>query len=267
MTAPRVLILRSPGTNCNDETAHAFELAGARPTQLHIQALLAAPQQLEDYQIFCLPGGFSYGDDIAAGRILGNQVRLQLAHACRKFCDAGNLVLGICNGFQVLMKTGLLDIDDAQGPLATLTRNDCGKYEARWVKLAATPGACVFLSGIDQIELPVAHAEGKFVARNPETLQQLADQGRLVLRYQANDGHESGEAGPAPYPANPNGSQGDVAGICDATGRVFGLMPHPERFVDRTQHPQWTRTGRNQQGASEEGAGLAIFRNAVRYFN
>ena len=255
MSKPRVLILRSPGTNCNDETAHAFSLAGGQPEQVHIQCLLDAPERLDAYQIFCLPGGFSYGDDIAAGRVLGNQVRLRLADACRKFRDDGKLVLGICNGFQVLLKTGLLDVEDDQGPTATLTRNDCGRYEARWVRLAASPGKCVFLSGLDDLELPVAHAEGKFVARDDQAMQQLEQAGRLVLKYRSASG-----CGQVDYPANPNGSECDVAGICDTTGRVLGLMPHPERFVDASQHPQWTRR------EIQRPDGLPLFENAVRYF-
>lgn len=256
MTAPRVLILRSPGTNCNEETAHAFRLAGAKPEQMHIQSLLDAPGRMDEFQVFCLPGGFSYGDDIAAGRILGNQVRLRLADACRRFRDDGKLVLGICNGFQVLMNTGLLDVDDDDGPAATLTRNDRGRFEARWVRLSSLPSECVFLAGVEHMELPVAHAEGKFVFRDDDSRAWLENAGRLVLRYEAH-GHVGGIA---PYPANPNGSEADVAGICDSTGRVLGLMPHPERFVDPTQHPQWTR--REEQTAD----GLRVFENAVRYF-
>lgn len=255
MAAPKVLILRSPGTNCDVESAHAFELAGATTESLHIRRLLEQPDRVDDFQILCLPGGFSYGDDISAGRVLGNEVRLHLADACRRFKDAGKLVLGICNGFQVLMKTGLLDIDDDQGPQATLTLNDSGHYEARWVRAAAAPGQCVFLQGLSDLDLPIAHAEGKFVARDQHAFDALQAAGRLVIRYTEPCG-----ASPATYPANPNGSVGDVAGICDTTGRVFGLMPHPERFVDRTQHPRWTR------GGVDEGAGLKIFQNAVGYF-
>lgn len=255
MTTPNVLILRAPGTNCDVETGHAFGLAGAHTEDCHIRRLMEEPSILDKHQILCLPGGFSYGDDVSAGRILGNELRLHLADACRQFKDSGKLVLGICNGFQILMKTGLLDVDDTQGPTATLTMNDCGKYEARWVNLAVTPGECVFLQGIESFELPVAHAEGKFVARDEKVMSDLAAAGRLVLRYVTPEG-----ASPAPYPANPNGAMGDVAGVCDATGRVLGLMPHPERFVDATQHPRWTR------GGIETGAGLSIFENAVRYF-
>ncbi len=255
MTTPNVLILRAPGTNCDVETAHAFETAGARTESLHIRRVLENPSRLDDFQVLCLPGGFSYGDDVSAGRILGNEVRLHLADACRRFKEAGKLVLGICNGFQILMKTGLLDVEDAAGPTATLTLNDCGHFEARWVNLAVEPGECVFLQGMGSMELPVAHAEGKFVARDEHALNGLASAGRLVLRYTTAAGQS-----PAPYPANPNGSMGDVAGLCDDSGRVLGLMPHPERFIDPTQHPRWTR----EKIAS--GAGLRIFENAVGYF-
>jgi phosphoribosylformylglycinamidine synthase len=251
---PRVLILRAPGTNCDEESAFAFDRAGATAERIHIARVLESPRLLSDFQILCLPGGFSYGDDIAAGRILGNQIRHHLADACREFRDAGKLVLGICNGFQILLKSGLMDLDDATGPQATLTWNDSAKFEARWVRLAVAPGNCVFLQGIEAMELPVAHAEGKFVTRDEATLSDLDRAGRLVLRYATIDG-------PIEYPANPNGAMGDVAGLCDRSGRVLGLMPHPERFIDPTQHPRWTR-----ERQRKVGEGLRVFENAVRYF-
>lgn len=264
-TTPQVLVLRAPGTNCDKETAYAFERAGGAARRTHVRELLDNSSLLEEHQILCLPGGFSYGDDIASGRILGNQLRERLADAMLSFRDAGNLVLGICNGFQVLMKTGLLDIDDADAsPMATLAWNDSGRYEARWVKLAVAPGECVMLDGMDEVEMPVAHAEGKFLVRDEPALQELAAQGRLVLRYtsEANAPELSHKAA-TPYPANPNGASGDIAGICDRSGRVLGLMPHPERFIDSHQHPQWTR---QQQPSSEPTAGLRLFKNAVAYF-
>ena len=164
MATPRVLVLRAPGTNCDVETALAFEQAGGAPERIHVRRILESPALLNEFQVLCLPGGFSYGDDIASGRILGNQLRKQLADQLLAFRDAGKLMLGICNGFQVLMKTGLLDVDRPDGPLATLAWNNSGRYEARWVDLAVAPGNCVFLSGIERMELPIAHAEGKFVA-------------------------------------------------------------------------------------------------------
>jgi phosphoribosylformylglycinamidine synthase len=218
--------------------------------------------------VLCIPGGFSYGDDIAAGRILGNQIQHHLADALQDFRAAVKLILGICNGFQVLLKTKLLAAPDDRGPSATLTLNDSGHFEARWVRLGVEPGNCVFLQGLKEMELPVAHAEGKFVARDADVLAKLEQAEQLVLRYKGlgtGDWGAKSNLAPSPqplipYPDNPNGAMADVAGICDATGRVLGLMPHPERFVDPTQHPRWTRERR------ETGDGLRVFQNAVRYF-
>lgn len=261
MTSPRVLILRAPGTNCYEETAHAFELAGGAPETWHVNRVLEQPGHVSEFQILCIPGGFSYGDDIAAGRILGNQMRHHLSDMLQKFRDAGKLILGVCNGFQVLLKTELLLPMDRDGALATLAANDSGHFEDRWVRLATSGSKCVFLAGIDGLELPVAHGEGKFATRDDATLARLREAGQLVLRYMPQDAILAGNSSSTPYPDNPNGAMDDVAGICDATGRVFGLMPHPERFVDPTQHPTWTRGPQR-----EVGEGLAVFRNAVRYF-
>ena len=259
MANPRVLILRAPGTNCDVETAHAFEMAGAEAETVHINRVLEKPAMAADYQILCLPGGFSYGDDVAAGRILGSQIQHHLADSLHQFRDDGKLILGICNGFQILMKSGLLLESDQPGGLpATLAWNDSGKFEDRWVQLSVHGDRSVFLAGIGRMYLPVAHAEGKFVVRDSATLDSLDQGGQLVLRYclaQSSTGETVG------YPHNPNGSQRDVAGVCDTTGRVLGMMPHPERHVDRTQHPRWTRG----EGSSP-GDGLAIFQNAVGYF-
>jgi phosphoribosylformylglycinamidine synthase len=233
-------------------------LAGGAPERVHVNRLLENPRLVDDFEILCLPGGFSYGDDLAAGRILASQLRHYLADQVRAFCDADKLVLGICNGFQVLIQTGILLPGDDGAPRATLTDNDCGRFEDRWVELRVASAKCVFLSGIERMYLPIAHAEGKFVARNAQTFEQLDQQGQLVLRYTNSAGAETGNLS---YPDNPNGSQGNVAGLCDASGRVFGLMPHPERFIDPTNHPRWTR-----QPVGEAGEGLRIFQNAVRYF-
>lgn len=257
MPRPRVLILRAPGTNCDEETAHAFERAAAQPERWHVNRLLEQPAALADFQVLCLPGGFSYGDDLGAGRILGQRLRQRLAGTMREFKAAGKLILGICNGFQILLKSGLLLEDDpAAGPPATLTWNDSGRFEDRWVELAAAGSACVFFAGIERMYLPVAHAEGKFIPRGQDVLHQLQARRQVVLRYA-----KQGAAAGLSYPANPNGAVDDIAAVCDPTGRVCGLMPHPERFIERTQHPRWTR-----ENLPEQGDGLRVFENAVRYF-
>ena len=255
--SPTVLILRAPGTNCNEETAWAFERAGARTQQVHINALLESPRQLDTVQILCLPGGFSYGDDIAAGRILASQLTGALADVMGEFHESGKLILGICNGFQVLVKSGFLFPADEDGLPATLTWNDSGRFVDRWVHLATSGTRCVFLRNIDTMYLPIAHAEGKFVARNDALLDAWDDDGRLAIRYGLPDGRK----GQVTNADNPNGSVRDVAGVCDVTGRIFGLMPHPERHIEGIQHPQWTR-----KGPAPVGDGLAIFQNAVDYF-
>ena len=252
MLSPRALVLRAPGTNCDYETAHAFERAGAIARRVHVRALAEKPALLDDVQVLCIPGGFSYGDDIASGRIFALELAMRLGDALRRFRDRGGLVLGICNGFQVLLQTGLL-LADAEGrPRATLAHNRSGRFIDRWVRLAVHGHTCPFLHGLDApFELPIAHGEGRFVAATSADLTAFERAGQLVLRYAAD---------PAGGSWNPNGAQADVAGACDATGRVFGLMPHPERFVDATQHPAWS--GRLDGGAA--GAGLTIFANAVR---
>ena len=254
MPTPRVLILRAPGTNCDQETAFAFQQCGAEAELLHVNRVLESPAQLDNFQILCLPGGFSYGDDIAAGRILGNQFRHHLAESIGAFKEAGKLVLGICNGFQILLKAGMLLDETPAGPDATLTWNDSGKFEDRWVELHIAGQKCVFLKGLTSLYLPVAHAEGKIVFRDAATQQRLEQDQQLAVRYTGPNG--------VAYPWNPNGSVANVAGMCDETGRVFGLMPHPERNVDVTHHPRWTRGE-----ASAVPDGLAIFNNAVDYFN
>lgn len=257
MTQPQVLILRAPGTNCDQETAFAFSRAGANPIQVHINQLVSNPKFLTQSQILCLPGGFSYGDDIAAGRILANQLKLRLADAMAEFRDQGKLILGICNGFQILIKSGFLIPSDAAGLPATLTWNDSGHFIDTWVHLNVDQQKSVFLKGIERMYLPIAHAEGKFVPRDAATLSRLADNHQLALTYCRCDGSSDSLAAPD----NPNGSIGNVAGLSDETGRILGMMPHPERHVVATHHPQWTRLG-----LSDRPDGLAIFQNAVNYF-
>jgi phosphoribosylformylglycinamidine synthase len=255
MARARALILRAPGANCDQETQFAFEQAGALADRVHIRQLREQPRLLLQYQILAIPGGFTYGDDVAAGKILASQLTHFLADILRQFRGRERLILGICNGFQVLLKAGLLLQPDEDGPLATLAHNESGKFEDRWVHLHAVLDRCVFLKGYTRLQLPVAHAEGRFIIREPWLLRGLEQTGQVVLRYVDADGNPSG------YPGNPNGSESGVAGICDATGRVLGLMPHPERHVLPTQHPQWTRLG-----LAPEADGLRLFRNAVECF-
>jgi phosphoribosylformylglycinamidine synthase len=254
MATPRVLILRAPGANCDAEAQFAFERAGALAECVHVNRLREQPALLLRYQVLVVPGGFTYGDDVAAGKILANQLRASLGDALRRFRDGDKLILGICNGFQALLKAGLLLPPDEDGPLATLTNNSSGRFEDRWITLRAAPGRCPFLTGIETMLVPIAHGEGRFLCREEWIPRGLEQAGQIVLKYVPGP-----DANGRPY--NPNGSQGDVAGLCDATGRVLGLMPHPERHVLPTQHPRWTRLG-----LAAEGDGLALFRNAVRFF-
>jgi phosphoribosylformylglycinamidine synthase subunit PurQ / glutaminase len=255
MSAPLAFILRAPGTNCDQETAFAFELAGARTQQVHILELRQNPEWLRRSQILAIPGGFSYGDDVGSGKILANQLRHFLPDALREFRDEEKLILGICNGFQILLKSGLLmPKDEDEGDLATLSHNTSGRYLDRWVHLQTGATSSPFLKDITTMELPIAHGEGQFVCRKEWILKGLSQANQVALRY-------TSAAGEADLAENPNGSQDNIAGLTDYTGRVFGLMPHPERHILATHHPRWTR-----QGLKKEGDGLAIFRNAVNYF-
>ena len=265
MPTPRVLILRAPGTNCDEETAYAFEQAGATAERVHVNRLIENPALKDRYQILCVPGGFSYGDDIAAGRILATRLRQHLSDLVDTFAhgNGDRLVLGICNGMQVLMRLGVLTEgvgQESEAP-ATLTWNNHGRFEDRWVHLAVDETPCVFLRGVERMYLPMAHAEGKFVAANQEVIDALRQQGRLALRYTC--GENGGVENDAiPFPDNPNGADANVAGVCDHSGRVFGLMPHPERHLDPTHHPAWTRRAEQP----EYGDGFAVFKNAVDWF-
>jgi phosphoribosylformylglycinamidine synthase I len=255
MEETRAIILRAAGINTDMETQYALELAGARADRVHINRVIEDKGLLERYHILIFPGGFSYGDDVAAGRIMANQVIHHLSEAIRKFIDDGKLVLGICNGFQVLVKAGILPGGNGfRQEDVTITGNDSGKYEDRWVYLAPQTDRCVFIEPQRRIYVPVAHGEGKVVTRSPEALQKLHAEGCIAYKYVDRNGDEG------PYPANPNGSVESIAGLTDGTGRVLGLMPHPERFVRRTQHPHWSRLGPDL-----DADGIKIFRNAVRY--
>jgi phosphoribosylformylglycinamidine synthase I len=254
MPKPFALILRAPGTNCDEETAEAWRRAGAEVETWHVNQLFERPRKLKTFQILTIPGGFSYGDDLGAGRIMATRIGLALGEELRRFHDGGGLILGICNGFQVLVRGGLLPGDPDSGP-ATLAHNASGRFECRWVRLLPRSGLSPFVTFDDPIELPVAHGEGNWVMANPADLPRLEKLGRITFRY-ANQF----SAPTMDYPANPNGSAGAVAGVCDPTGRIFGLMPHPERHIDALQHPRWTRSRDDLPACGE---GLRIFEGAV----
>ena len=257
---PKTLVLRAAGTNCDGETAHAFELSGAEAQFVHVNRLLERPQTLDEFQILAIPGGFSYGDDIAAGRILASQLTHHLSEPLHRFIEEGKPVIGVCNGFQVLIKTNLLpgSIAGRAGQTCTLTHNDCHRFVDCWVHLSPRPGRCIWTAGVPSVfELPVAHGEGKFLPADRSVRDALWDNGQVALVYTKPDGAPAGGS----FPENPNGSTDDIAGVCDPSGLVFGLMPHPERYVDVTQHPAWTR----HRSLPPRGQGLVIFDNAVRH--
>ncbi len=261
------LVITGFGINCDNETAHAFQRAGSKAERVHLNDLIADPALLDRFQILAVPGGFSFGDDVASGRIFANRLRYRLGDALQAFVAAGKLAIGICNGFQVLVKMGMLPLFDGEfRPETTLTHNDSGRFEDRWVQLTADPAtSCVWLGRgvengtlINRIELPVRHGEGKFIPQNDAVLERLRANGQVALRYTQPDGVPAR----GDYPANPNGSVDDIAAICDPSGRIFGLMPHPEAYTCYTHHPCWTR---RPEPECPDGAGLGLFRNAVRY--
>jgi phosphoribosylformylglycinamidine synthase len=284
MAQVRAVVLRAAGINCDLETEYALQLAGAKAERVHINRLIEDKGALDQYQIIVFPGGFSYGDDVAAGKILANQVIHHLYEPIQKFIDDGKLAIGICNGFQVLVKAGILpgfeeriateDTEKFKIFLATegtetkeknkqskinsqpvtITYNDSGKFEDRWVYLAPQTDRCVFIERGRQIYLPVAHGEGKVVTRNAKTLEKLKSEGYVAFKYVDENGREGD------YPVNPNGSVDSIAGLTDTTGRILGLMPHPERYVRPTQHPHWSRLKDRR-----DGDGMTIFNNAVKY--
>ena len=251
---PQVLILHATGTNRDRETAWAVEQAGGEPHIVHVNELRRRPARLHEFQMLILPGGFSYGDALGAGRLWATDLRWLFQDELARFIAAGKPVLGICNGFQALVKSGWLPGLPEGGAQATLTRNASNRFECRWVWLEPNrESGCVFTRDLsERIHCPVAHGEGRFVPRNEAALERLRQNGQIALTYVNPDG------GPADYPANPNGSVADIAGICNAEGNVLGLMPHPEDHVVPWQHPRFTR-------GEAGGLGLALFVQGIRY--
>lgn len=266
MAKTNALVLTGYGINCDEETAFAFERAGASAKIVHINDLIAQPKMLKEFQIFAFPGGFSYGDDTGSGNALANKIRNNLWQDLLEFIDSQKLVIGICNGFQVIANLGLLPgINKKYGERTiALAHNNTARYECRWVALKNFSKKCVFTKGIKQIRLPVAHGEGKFTA-DKKILKQLNANDQIVFTYTKNSKPANGE-----FPFNPNGAMLDIAGICDASGRVFGLMPHPERNIFFTQQDDWAMQKellkRKGKALPEESDGMKIFRNAVGFF-
>jgi phosphoribosylformylglycinamidine synthase len=263
MKKPKTCILRTAGTNCDRETAFAFAAAGALVESVHINQLVGSSGLLDHYQILAIPGGFSYGDDVAAGKIQANELRFKLKDSLQRFIDQGKLIIGICNGFQVLVKAGILPGDETFTQEATLTINDSGKFEDRWVYLRTTDheprtteNKCIWTKGLpEMISLPVAHGEGKFLFADKAVGERLKKNRQVVFRYC--DERMNTDCS---YPCNPNGSQESIAGICDASGRILGLMPHPERNIFHEHHPHWS-SGMDKR----PGDGMKIFQNGVNF--
>lgn len=255
----RGVLVRAPGTNCDRELVRAFEKCGAAVDLIHIQQLLTTADPFGAASIVGFPGGFSYGDDVASGKITAIQLLRKtadatLAEKLNKFIDRGGLVIGICNGFQTLTKAGVLPgLPGSRGQDVTLTNNQSGRFEQRWVRLQSIRCRAEFVTPDDVMEMPSAHGEGQFIARDNEVLQQLNQLGLVAFRYISTSG-----SGNATYPDNPNGSVENIAGICDMRGRVLGLMPHPERNIEFFHHPHWTRSS-NRDG----GSGIRLIRNMV----
>ncbi|MCQ2351894.1 MAG: phosphoribosylformylglycinamidine synthase subunit PurQ [Victivallaceae bacterium] len=252
----KVLVITGFGLNCEKETAAACKLVGATPELVHLNDL-GEKRTLEEFQMLCFIGGFSFGDHLGSGTVFANRVKVRLQAQLQKFVDDGKLVIGICNGFQTLTRLGMVPALDGDyfNQTVALAHNDTGLFRDDWCELAADKQSpCVFTRGIDRLRLPLRHGEGKFVA-DEATLDELEKRHLAVLRYVDADGNPATE-----FPVNPNGSLRSIAGICDPTGRIFGLMPHPEAFLSPYNAPDWTR-----RGAQAEGDGVIFFRNAVDY--
>jgi phosphoribosylformylglycinamidine synthase I len=268
MSKPAALILTGYGINCEEETAFAFEKAGASAKIVHINDIIADRKALGRFQIFVFPGGFSYGDDTGSGKALANRIKNNLLDEFREFIVGDTLMLGICNGFQVMTNLGIVPaIGTAIGTAeVSLEHNVTSRYECRWVDLIIeSSSTCVFTKGIERLHIPVAHGEGNFYAP-PSVLEEIENNKHVVMRYSASDGKRAG----GNFPDNPNGSLNDIAAVCDKTGRIMGMMPHPERNMLFTHRDDWTylkeKMKREGHPLPEDGDGFAIFKNAVSYF-
>lgn len=256
MAKVRVMILRVAGTNCDYETEWAFSLAGAFAERVHINQIIRKEKKLSDYQILAIPGGFSYGDDIGAGKVLANEIKIKLWDEIEKFIEEKKGIIGICNGFQVLVKSGILPFNSEQ--VCTLEWNDSGRFEDRWVYLKVERSVSPYFFDLPEIiRMPVAHAEGKFLTKNEKILKKIEENGQVILRYTDKDGNLKG------YPYNPNGSIKNIAGICSLDGLIIGMMPHPERSILKYYYPDFLK------GKEEDifTPSFKIFKNMVKYFS
>ena len=254
---PKVLVLKADGINRDEEMAYAFKIAGAESKIVHVNELRRKKDNLNNYQILALPGGFAYGDDIVSGKILAIELISFLGNEMKRFIERKDTaIIGVCNGFQVLVRTGLLPFRKIGGLDVTLTNNDSGHFECRWIRMKVNnQSKCKFLKGLEDqvIWYPVAHGEGKFFT-DPETLKEVENQKLVAFRYVDENGNPTQK-----YPENPNGALNAIGGICDSTGRILGLMPHPECFVRAEQHPNWRR------GQVKKPQGLPLFENIVKF--
>ena len=248
----KVAVITGYGLNTDYESVEAFRLVGASPVRIHINDLIAGKDSLENYQIMMIPGGFSYGDHLGSGKVLANKFRYSLRKELKNFIEADKLILGVCNGFQILVKMGILPALDGElfSQSVTITYNQSGQFESRWVSLKLSEKSpCVWTKGLQTpLDAPVRHGEGRFIVKDDATLQKLWDRNLVVYTYNPNT-----------YPNNPNGSTDGIAGICNESGLIFGMMPHPECHLIPQHHPQWTRQ------ANPDTTGLVIFDNAVKY--
>ncbi len=264
---PRVLVLTGYGINCEEETAYVFNASGATAEVVHINDLIDGSKKLSDYQIMAFPGGFSYGDDTGSGNAFANKIKNNLEEELIKFAQEDKLIIGLCNGFQILANTGLAPATNGQYGKreVALMHNSTARYDCRWVHLKNQSEKCIWTKGIDIIHLPIAHGEGNFYTDN-ETLSHLKTNDQIAFKYVNPDGTPANGV----LPINPNGALEDIAGICDESGRILGMMPHPERFNCFTNEDGWTKTKerliREGKELPKEGAGLKLFKNAVQYF-
>ncbi len=267
MMKPRVLVPSGYGLNCQTETAFGYRLLGAQADIVHINDIISNPKIIDDYHIVALIGGFVDGDHIASGKIHANRLKYKLGETLRSFISGGKLIIGVCNGFQTMVKYGLLPATDKdyETQTVTLTYNDSGKFEDRWVHLLANrKSQCIWTAGMDHLYLPVRHGEGKIRVSDEKVLMELQKNNQIALYYM--NPATNRPAKETDYPCNPNGSLMSIAALCDPTGRIFGMMPHWEGFVSPYNHPNWPQLKAHGQ-MPKEGLGLQIARNGIKYVN